>query len=43
MRVRLKAVQAKAISPLTLLSPRKRTLRMPRCSFSTPKTGSTSA
>jgi hypothetical protein len=34
-------VQARAISPPTLLNPRSRTRPLPRCSFSTPITRST--
>ena len=41
IRVRFNAVTASVNSTATLVSPRKRNRRIPRCSFSTPITGST--
>src|SRR5216684_2202658 len=43
MRVRFNAVVARANSAATFLSPRIRNLRIPRCSFKIPMTGSASA
>jgi len=43
IRVRFNAVVASANSAATLLSPRIRNRRIPRCSFNTPMTGSASA
>ena len=42
-RVKFSAVVASVNSAATLASPRRRNRRIPRCSFSTPKTGSTMA
>ena len=43
IRVRFKAVVARANSAATFLNPRIRNRRMPRCSFKIPMTGSASA
>src|SRR5258708_11834042 len=43
MRVRFNAVVARANSAATFLSPRIRNLRIPRCSFKIPMTGSATA